>query len=100
MSEAGEEYTLRVETAEGSVSTVPLSRLPFGIGRDQDNDLVLDDLLVSRHHAFLRRTPDGLAVVDNRSRNGIHLNGKKITGPQLVRPGDTIGIGGTKIRFE
>jgi pSer/pThr/pTyr-binding forkhead associated (FHA) protein len=44
-----------------------------------DNDLVVDDTSVSRHHAEIRRRRDGsFEVLDLNSMNGVFVNGKKI----------------------
>ncbi|MEZ0096148.1 FHA domain-containing protein [Streptacidiphilus sp. EB129] len=63
------------------------------IGRAPGNDLVVDDLAVSRYHAELRTTEDGgYAIVDLQSHNGTYLNGAPVI-YSLVGPGDLIGIG-------
>jgi ABC-type multidrug transport system ATPase subunit/pSer/pThr/pTyr-binding forkhead associated (FHA) protein/ABC-type multidrug transport system permease subunit len=63
------------------------------IGRSTDNDLVIDDLAVSRHHAELRAVPQGrYAIVDLESHNGTYLNGAPVV-HSLVGAGDLIGIG-------
>ncbi|KPC64006.1 FHA domain-containing protein [Streptomyces chattanoogensis] len=62
------------------------------IGRAPDNDLVVDDLAVSRRHAELRAGPDGYEIADLGSHNGTYLNGQPVT-RALVIPGDIIGIG-------
>ncbi|MER7755599.1 FHA domain-containing protein [Kitasatospora sp. NPDC097643] len=63
------------------------------IGRSHDNDLVLDDLVVSRHHAELRELPDGgHEIVDLDSHNGTYLNGRRIR-QAPVGPADIVGIG-------
>ena len=50
------------------------------IGRVPDNDLVLPDLNVSRHHAELRRHPDGrFELADLGSHCGTFVNGQRIT---------------------
>ncbi|AWT41367.1 MULTISPECIES: FHA domain-containing protein [Streptomyces] len=71
-------------------------RLPPGtvrIGRADDNDLVVDDLIVSRRHAELRPLPDGgHEIVDVGSHNGTFLNGRRVTRAPLA-PGDIVGIG-------
>ena len=48
------------------------------IGRAEDNDVEVDDLSVSRHHAELRNTGGGYEIVDLDSRNGTFLNGSPI----------------------
>lgn len=49
------------------------------IGRAPDNDVVVDDFLVSRHHAELRRRADGgFTLVDLESHNGSFVNGQRV----------------------
>ncbi|MEV7781107.1 FHA domain-containing protein [Kitasatospora sp. NPDC088351] len=63
------------------------------IGRADDNDLVLDDLVVSRHHAELRARPDGgHEIVDLTSHNGTYVNGRAVE-RSPVGPADIIGVG-------
>ncbi|MCQ6553467.1 ATP-binding cassette domain-containing protein [Streptomyces sp. C10-9-1] len=63
------------------------------IGRSPDNELVVDDLIVSRRHAELRILPDGgHEIVDLGSHNGTFLNGRPV-GRAPVGPGDVVGIG-------
>ncbi|MEV7773740.1 ATP-binding cassette domain-containing protein [Kitasatospora sp. NPDC086791] len=63
------------------------------IGRAPDNEMVLDDLVVSRHHAELRELPDGgHEIVDLNSHNGTYLNGRPVRRAP-VGPADIVGIG-------
>lgn len=63
------------------------------IGRGPDNDLVVDDLIVSRNHAELQARPDGTyEIVDLGSHNGTFLNGQPVE-RALITPGDIVGIG-------
>ncbi|MGW2964856.1 FHA domain-containing protein [Streptomyces sp. NPDC001220] len=63
------------------------------IGRATDNDVVVDDLVVSRHHAELRAHPDGsYEIVDLDSHNGTYLNGRTVIRAP-VGPRDVVGIG-------
>ncbi|GHH14425.1 FHA domain-containing protein [Streptomyces lanatus] len=63
------------------------------IGRAADNDLVIDDLIVSRHHAELHALPDGTyEIADLGSHNGTYLNGGPVT-TAPIGPGDIVGIG-------
>ncbi|NXY98040.1 FHA domain-containing protein [Streptomyces sp. BR123] len=67
------------------------------IGRDQDNDLVIQDLVVSRRHAELRAHADGThEIADLGSHNGTYLNGARVT-VAPVAEGDIIGIGHTAL---
>jgi ABC-type multidrug transport system ATPase subunit len=65
------------------------------IGRGPDNDLVLPDLLVSRHHARIMRGAAGrLQLRDLDSSNGTFVNGRRIR-ERTLAAGDLISIGGS-----
>ncbi|MFI1167491.1 FHA domain-containing protein [Streptomyces sp. NPDC020801] len=71
----------------------PLPTRVVRIGRAAGNDLVVDDLIVSRRHAELRVCPDGsYEIVDLGSHNGTFLNGRPVSHAPLS-PGDIVGIG-------
>ncbi|MCS7261450.1 MAG: FHA domain-containing protein, partial [Anaerolineae bacterium] len=70
------------------------------IGRAPDNDLVLDDIQVSRYHARLIRRGTALLIEDLGSTNGTLVSGRRITQPQVLQPGDTIAIGRTLFSIE
>ncbi len=71
------------------------------IGREHGNDIKLDDILVSRHHAdVVRRPGGGFEVVDKRSFNGTYVNGRRITRATVVTEGSIIGIGHHNLRLE
>jgi hypothetical protein len=70
------------------------------IGRSRDCDLVLDDTGISRRHAAIRLGPDGWAIEDLGSTNGVLVNGHAIAGRQLLQAGDSIELGSTEARFE
>jgi hypothetical protein len=69
------------------------------IGRLPDCAVPLSDPQVSRHHAQVRRSPEGYHVVDLGSTNGTTVNGTLVA-DQILRDGDTVGVGNTAIRFE
>jgi ABC transport system ATP-binding/permease protein len=62
------------------------------IGRAPDNDIVLDDLQVSRYHAELLGTPGGLKLVDLGTHNGTFVNGRRLSEADL-REGDLLSFG-------
>jgi ABC-type multidrug transport system ATPase subunit/pSer/pThr/pTyr-binding forkhead associated (FHA) protein len=68
------------------------------IGRLPDNDIVLDDLLVSRRHAMLHRGDDGWRITDLGSANGTYLNGQPVA-DAAVAEGDVIGVGHALLRL-
>lgn len=81
-------------TAQGHLAAVhELHGRRVTIGRLPANDVVVDDLLVSRRHALLDRTADGgWAVHDLRSGNGTFVNGKRVGSAPLTED-DVIGVG-------
>ncbi|MFE4054500.1 FHA domain-containing protein [Streptomyces sp. YIM B13518] len=72
------------------------------IGRALENDLVVSDLQVSRHHAEFHSTPDGrMEIRDLGSHNGTYVNGQPIAkgGSQLLGPTDIVGVGHSTFRI-
>lgn len=65
----------------------------FVIGRSPDCQLSLDDPLVSRRHAILVVQADAVFVEDLASRNGVLVNGKRITAPTRIGDSDQIQVG-------
>jgi pSer/pThr/pTyr-binding forkhead associated (FHA) protein len=70
----------------------PLEKTVINIGRHSDNDLVIDDKYVSRHHAQLRAINQHFVIFDLGSTGGILLNGKPISQATL-QAGDVLRIG-------
>ncbi len=71
----------------------------MGLGRETDNDLVLKDQKVSRHHAIIQRTGSIYQIVDQNSGNGTYVNGKRISEPTFLRHDDLVLIGDTKLKI-
>lgn len=71
----------------------------ISVGRLPDNDVVLDDLLVSRRHARLELTASGYAITDLGTGNGTYVNGRRVT-EAMLEPGDVIGIGHSLLQLE
>ena len=65
----------------------------FSIGCEDDNDLVLDRVNVSKHHLRFRRVETHVEVVDLESTNGTYLNGRKVQGPRTIRRTDRVYVG-------
>jgi Flp pilus assembly CpaF family ATPase len=85
--------TVVVHEKGGKTQRVPFARDQFSVGREEDNDLVLDRANVSKHHLRLRRNDARIEVLDLESTNGTFLNGRKITEPRPVRRSDRIYVG-------
>lgn len=102
--------TAAPRSSEGNLATSMLKILRPGsrpaenipgaikIGRATDNDIVVPDVLASRHHATLVPTPAGTEIQDNRSINGTFVNGARVESA-LLRDGDTVTIGNIDLVF-
>ena len=71
----------------------------ISIGRASDNDVIVDDGLVSRHHCQLKLQHGAYSFADLGSRNGSFVNGQPVSEIALG-PGDRIRIGATEIEFQ
>jgi hypothetical protein len=68
------------------------------VGRALDNDVILDEPSVSRHHATLVRRGGYWLLEDQRSTHGSYVNGHRVTSG-LLRPGDEIRLGSAVLRL-
>jgi hypothetical protein len=84
---------------EGSeLRTIALTREWTRIGRSLAADLRFDDPTVSRRHALIVRQPDGVRLLDDRSLNGVFVNGARVEGKAL-QDGDEIIVGRYRLIF-
>lgn len=67
------------------------------IGRAEDCSIQLDDPLVSRHHALLQVSEDKIVLRDLSSRNGVEVNGKRISEGVSLDHGDCIRVGSAQL---
>ena len=89
-----------LQTRKLKVPRAP-SAIPTGaarIGRATDNDIVIQDVLASRHHAYLTPSPLGAELRDANSINGTFVNGVKVASAVLVE-GDVVTIGNVDLVF-
>jgi len=84
---------------EGAASVTVASRGAV-LGRSRDCDVVLDDANVSRRHAEVRPSGGSWIVNDLGSTNGIKLNGRRVRGPESLKPGDEIELGTSRVTFD
>jgi hypothetical protein len=82
----------------GVQHTVALNREWTRIGRSLAADVRFDDPTVSRRHALIVRQPDGVRVLDDRSLNGVFVNGERTDGRALA-DGDEIIVGRYRLSF-
>lgn len=69
------------------------------VGRGSDNDVVLDDPTVSRHHVVFERLAAGWSVHDLNSTNGTFVNGEPLQGARPLYSDDQIQVGETKLVY-
>jgi hypothetical protein len=82
----------------GELRTVALAREWTRIGRSLAADVRFDDPTVSRRHALIVRQPDGVRVLDDRSLNGVFVNGARVEG-KVLKDGDEIIVGRYRLSF-
>lgn len=70
----------------------------FKLGRGELCDLVVPDSDVSREHAAFERGPDGIAVRDLGSKNGVDVQGQRVVGARILRDGEIVRVGSTQLR--
>jgi pSer/pThr/pTyr-binding forkhead associated (FHA) protein len=70
------------------------------IGRSRQCDIVIDDPNVSREHAEIRPRGGSWVLTDLGSTNGSSLNGRRVSGAEVIRPGDEIELGTVAVTFE
>ncbi|RMI29815.1 FHA domain-containing protein [Nocardia stercoris] len=89
----------RVSRSSPPTAVVRIGSGMLRIGRAVDNDIVVPDLMVSRHHAEIQVIADGeYRVVDLDSHNGTYVNGRRIDTADLSES-DLIGMGHTNFRL-
>jgi DNA-binding SARP family transcriptional activator len=95
---AGQPNVARLHAQSGQL--YPLSGAATRIGRLADNDVVLDDAEVSRHHAVVSDTGTSFVITDLRSANGVYVHGRRIRGSVALADGDPIRICQHEFVFE
>jgi Protein of unknown function (DUF3662)/Inner membrane component of T3SS, cytoplasmic domain len=86
-----------VMTAEDG-QELRVSTQPVRIGRGVDNDLVVPDVRVSRHHAAVEPAGDGWVVRDMNSTNGTYLDGGRVN-EALVNAEAELSLGGYRVKL-
>jgi FHA domain/Zinc-ribbon containing domain len=84
--------------SDADIVAYALTREWTRIGRSLAADIRFDDPTVSRRHALIVRQPDGLRVLDDRSLNGVFVNGERVEWSTLA-DGDEVVIGRHHLHF-
>jgi len=82
----------------GRVRVAPLEREWTRVGRSLAADVRFDDPTVSRRHALIVRQADGVRVLDDRSLNGVFVNGERVEW-RVLSDGDEIVVGRYRLHF-
>ena len=80
------------------ISVIPVTSENTRIGRAIAADIRLDDPTVSRKHARLVLRGDDVAILDDRSMNGVFVNGERVSEATLT-DGDIVVLGRVNMRF-
>jgi SARP family transcriptional regulator, regulator of embCAB operon len=94
----GQHAAAHLRASSGRVH--PLTGAATRIGRLADNDVVLDDGDVSRHHAVVSDTGAGFVITDLRSANGVYVGDRRIRGTVVLTDGDRVRICSHEFVFE
>ena len=89
---------LAYEQEDGSMRVVSLKASWTRIGRSLSADIRFDDPTVSRRHAMIHRGDGASRVLDDRSLNGVFVNGEKVD-MQSLEDGDEVTIGRFRLYF-
>lgn len=90
---------LLLDTPKGK-QPIPLETTIIALGRGLDNDVVLEDVRVSRHHAQLRYKARKFWVTDKGSTNGTFVNNNRVNIEAELKDGDIISLGGMELTFK
>ncbi|NEX22052.1 FHA domain-containing protein [Thiorhodococcus mannitoliphagus] len=77
---------------------LPIDKETITIGRSSDNDICIRDLRVSRYHAKLSQTEQGLRIEDLKSTNGVYVNNERVQS-RVLADGDAIAIDQNRMRL-
>ncbi|MGH7933282.1 MAG: FHA domain-containing protein [Candidatus Binataceae bacterium] len=69
------------------------------VGNAGDNDVIVSDPTVSRHHAILKRRFRRYRLIDLESTNGTFINGRSVNGPTRIARGDELRFGAARWVF-
>lgn len=94
MSKQGVKFpTLVMQQGPQPQQAFPLHKNLLTIGRAEDNDIVINDAEISRHHARLTWQGNNWVIEDLGSSNGTYINGQRISGPTILVPGAQLRLG-------
>ncbi len=90
--------TFFIHKSNDETETIKLDKDCLRLGRRDDNDIVLDDIFVSRIHAEVIRQGKQYIIKDHKSRYGTFVNGERVS-EKILSYGDEIQLGNILITF-
>ncbi len=94
------EATLVVQQGSHAGKSFPVAQDKVTIGRLDETDVALKDGEISREHARISWLGLEYVIEDLGSSNGTFVNGERVTKARMLRPGDSIRLGQTTLRFK
>jgi pSer/pThr/pTyr-binding forkhead associated (FHA) protein len=97
---------VKVQKQEARVLSFNNKNIPMvgkiTIGRDRKNSIVIENALVSRHHAVIQKIKSDFYIKDLESANGTFVNKDRVPKEKYIKitPGDTIKIGNSHLVFK
>ena len=91
-------FSFRIQAPGNKTFVYQVTKPEITIGRDVQNDLILEDPRVSRRHALVRQGPQGVTILDQKSGNGTVVNDRRVTEAVLAN-GDTVKMGDCALTF-
>ena len=91
-------YVLQVVRGRSASTTLKLADGVTSIGRHDDCLIRIKSSQVSRRHCEVFEVSDKLTIRDLGSSNGTFVNGKKVAGQQVLKPGDELTVGAVTLR--
>lgn len=83
----------------GEHAVIDLTDGSHRIGRSITADIQLEDPMISRKHAVIERSGTSIRVLDDRSLNGVFVNGERVELQRPLDSGDEVQIGGFVLRL-
>ena len=87
------QFQLTMRTGPNPGTVYALEGDQIMIGRDATNDISINDAEVSRRHARLTFQGGKYILEDMGSTNGTYVNGQRLTGPRVLKPGEVVSLG-------
>lgn len=86
-------FRLVIKSGSNAGMTFPLEDQEVTVGRDTTNQITIIDPEVSRRHARIYLQGANYIIEDLGSTNGTSVNGQRLVGPYILRPGEMVTLG-------